>query len=184
MDRIKKVKVDENTRITVVYDTYPENPRNWTQEDISVYTLAQNSNFIETTPGTNSLETDLDTIVEYAENDRELYKAITKYFTRKNIPFIIVDKEQSETVWYIEPNMVKDFIHPTECLQACIDEYFTWAEGEVYELILETKKTWIDKDDPTNTMHTWEVKDVVSNIYADLFDDADVIKIAQEHFCI
>lgn len=180
---IRTVQLNENYRIRVTYDECATDPREM-QEFISVHTLAQNNRYITIEAGINSFEEELNTIEEYNYNEEELYEAIVKFFTRKNIPYVYQNTHQSTSVWYIEPSELKYFTNPLSCIEECTDEYSQWGRGEVYILTLEKQKTWVEKHNPKNTMHTWEIVESIRDIYDDIYDDDTVRKLAKECFGI
>ena len=56
----------------------------------------------------------------------------------------------------------------------------SWAQGDVYIVILERLVTWTDEDGRTQDL--WEIDDIVSGCY--LSDSYTANDVAREHFGI
>lgn len=61
---------------------------------------------------------------------------------------------------------------------AGLEAWKSWAQGDVYIVILERLVTWTDKDGRTQDL--WEIDDIVSGCY--LSDSYTASDVAREHF--
>lgn len=61
--------------------------------------------------------------------------------------------------WYLMPEQFSEVSDPKAYLEAEIQEYRAWADGEVYGWIIERRQGWTADDGSGATQETWERED-------------------------
>lgn len=81
----------------------------------------------------------------------ERYARIYGGFTYEHCPH-----RGARSLWYITATDAAEFGDPDAALKAYAAEYEAWAEGHVYGYVIEQAVNWNRRDDPEQTMVTWE----------------------------
>jgi len=144
---------DGRFRVRLEIHQSAENPRRDYDHNTHVITM-KNSRYIDVDTDGGPLQSGWDRVA-----DRD---GAVKIFTRWARVFhgstAIEDNpvEGARSLWYMTPEQIKDVGNtPEEVIRSEINEYRSWAKGEVYGYIIERAVDWDSRDSDESTS-TWE----------------------------
>ncbi len=179
MEHVNVVSIDENTRIVVDYSMSATCPREY-EDDISVFCIVKHPKFVSIAEGKGTHNEALQDIVGKTGADVEKgVENVTGYLRKAGVSYVTSLAHGGVHVWYWDDDSLENSTAET-ILRQSIERYDAWAQGDVYDICVERRRTWTAQDNPNDTMHTWEYEDGVYGEYCDAMDDKEVKAIAIE----
>lgn len=179
MEHVNVVSIDENTRIVVDYSRDATCPREY-EDEISVFCIVKHPKFASIAEGKGTHNEALQDIVDKTGADTmKVIDNILGYLKKAGVSYVTSLTNKRMHVWYWDGNSLENSIAETILWQS-IERYDAWAQGDVYDICVERRRTWTAQDNPKDTMHTWEYEDGVYGEYCDAMDDEEVKAIAIE----
>ena len=179
MEHVNVVSIDENTRIVVDYGMDATCPREY-EDDISVFCIGKHPKFASIAEGKGTHNEALQDIVDKTGADTlKVIDNVTGYLREAGVSYVTSLADRGMHVWYWDGNSLEDNIAKAR-LRSSIERYNAWAQGDVYDMYVERRRTWTAQDNPNDTMHTWEYEDGVYGEYCDALDDEEVKAIAMD----
>ena len=167
---VKYLSVDGEHRAVVGYDFHSDNPRDmgW-QDNVSVWTVSQNSSYHAIPEGVGMLNDLFDNIQEHI-NDMDLTKDVAELVLQSmNIKFVTTTVYAgrdwvADAIWYGE-----DVDVSTDSIRGCIKDYSAYCSGEVYSIELQKKVVY--KNDAGDELVQWETTESTGGVYDVGFKD-------------
>ncbi|MFJ9827728.1 hypothetical protein ACIRSU_25695 [Streptomyces sp. NPDC101160] len=162
---------DGRFRVRLVLDEHPENPRN---DETLVHALTIDTHLGQYHP----VDTDGGPLAwawdRLKWNRRNGVDIFTRYVSIMHGGTVIESAPDCgpRSLWYVtgEEALAIDGGLLTEgYVEAEMQEYEAWAEGDVWGFVVEKRVDWTRDDDPDESMQTWEEVDSCFGFYGGLF---------------
>ncbi|MBD3004584.1 hypothetical protein [Streptomyces sp. 5-10] len=156
-EMIVETSRDGRYRVRLEADQEPVNPRRDYDHLAHVITVP-GSRYLDVDPDGGPLQEGWDRIKDRSDAP-EVFARWAKIFHGA----VIVEHTPHEgprSLWYLLPEDIQEIGNtPEEALKTEIDEYQSWAEGDVWGFIVEKSVDWTRTDDEDETRTTWEMVD-------------------------
>lgn len=162
---METLETREGSRLRLVVDEYPANPRGEFEQLTNVVTVPSREYADIDADGGPLADgwvyfmqrhNDSDAVELFERWARVFHGAVTLYDTPYRGP---------NSVWYLTADDQREVPDPMACIRGERDEYRAWAEGDVYGYVIEREVTWRRTDVPSVEMTTWELGDSCYGFY-------------------